>query len=110
MTALPSKAGKISQLNALILGEALASEEDHLIIPSHDLSAQTHVSSPGQVVFAGFFSESLAQRIIDCKPKIVITCHAVRRESKTLYLKDIVDAAVAESSSNGCVKVENYWT
>ncbi|XP_075507668.1 acetyl-coenzyme A synthetase, chloroplastic/glyoxysomal-like [Primulina tabacum] len=51
------------------------------------------------VVFAGFFSESLAQRIID-KPKNIITCHAVRRGSKTIYLEDIVDAAVAESSSN----------
>lgn len=54
-----------------------------------------------QVVFAGFSSESLAQRIIDCKPKIVITCNAVKRGSKAIHLKDIVDAALIESAQNG---------
>lgn len=53
-----------------------------------------------QVVFAGFSSESLAQRIIDCKPKIVITCNAVKRGSKVIHLKDIVDAALTESAQN----------
>lgn len=53
-----------------------------------------------QVVFAGFSSESLSQRIIDCKPKIVITCNAVKRGSKVIYLKDIVDAALTESAKN----------
>ncbi|KAK4370163.1 hypothetical protein RND71_009638 [Anisodus tanguticus] len=41
------------------------------------------------VVFAGFSAESLAQRIVDCKPKVVITCNAVRRGPKTTFLKDI---------------------
>ena len=53
------------------------------------------------MVFAGFSAESLAQRIMDCKPKVVITCNAVRRGSKVIYLKDIVDAALAESARNG---------
>lgn len=53
------------------------------------------------MVFAGFSAESLAQRITDCKPKVVITCNAVKRGSKVIYLKDIVDAALAESARNG---------
>ncbi|XP_022148218.1 acetyl-coenzyme A synthetase, chloroplastic/glyoxysomal isoform X2 [Momordica charantia] len=64
------------------------------------------------VVFAGFSSESLAQRIIDCKPKIVITCNAVKRGSKVIHLKDIVDAALTESAQNEvsvatCLTYEN---
>lgn len=55
------------------------------------------------VVFAGFSAESLAQRIIDCRPKVVITCNAVRRGSKIIYLKEIVDSALLESAQKGIV-------
>lgn len=51
-------------------------------------------------MFAGFSAESLAQRIIDCKPKIVITCNAVGRGPKVIFLKDIVDTALTESAKN----------
>ncbi|KAI3924991.1 hypothetical protein MKW92_029234, partial [Papaver armeniacum] len=53
------------------------------------------------VVFAGFSADSLSQRIVDCKPKAVITCNAVRRGSKVIQLKDIVDAALVDSAKNG---------
>lgn len=60
-----------------------------------------------QVVFAGFSAESVAQRIVDCKPKVVITCNAVKRGSKVIHLKDIVDAALIESARSGvCVGVD----
>ncbi|WOL01800.1 hypothetical protein Cni_G10517 [Canna indica] len=64
------------------------------------------------VVFAGFSAESLAQRIIDCKPKVVITCNAVKRGSKPILLKEIVDNALVESVKNGvtvglCLTFEN---
>ncbi|KAL8155746.1 hypothetical protein AgCh_000957 [Apium graveolens] len=54
-----------------------------------------------QVVFAGFSAESVAQRISDCKPKVLITCNAVMQGSKLIRLKQIVDAALTESSKNG---------
>jgi acetyl-CoA synthetase len=54
-----------------------------------------------QVVFAGFSSEALAQRIIDCKPRVVITCNAVKRGVKPILLKDIVDTSLVESAKNG---------
>ncbi|XP_055822429.1 acetyl-coenzyme A synthetase, chloroplastic/glyoxysomal-like isoform X2 [Solanum dulcamara] len=64
------------------------------------------------VVFAGFSAESLAQRIVDCKPKVVITCNAVRRGPKTIFLKDIVDDALTQSAQNAvhidvCLTFEN---
>lgn len=49
MAQLPSGAGKISHLNAVILGESLASEENDLVFPSPEFSAQSLVSSPEQV-------------------------------------------------------------
>ncbi|CDP16758.1 unnamed protein product [Coffea canephora] len=74
--------------------------------------ACSRIGAVHSVVFAGFSAESLAQRIMDCKPKVVITCNAVRRGSKVIYLKDIVDAALAESARNGilldiCLTYEN---
>ncbi|KAK9678040.1 hypothetical protein RND81_11G184100 [Saponaria officinalis] len=53
------------------------------------------------VVFAGFSAESLSQRIVDCKPKVVLTCNAVKRGAKVIGLKDIVDAALVDSAKNG---------
>lgn len=50
MSVLPSGAGTISRLNAVILGESLASEEDDLVFPSPDFTKQALVSSPEQVI------------------------------------------------------------
>ncbi|KAF6163781.1 hypothetical protein GIB67_012140 [Kingdonia uniflora] len=74
--------------------------------------ACARIGAVHSVVFAGFSSESLSQRIVDCKPKAVITCNAVRRGSKVLNLKDIVDSALVESTNNGvsidvCLTYEN---
>ncbi|KAB2033343.1 hypothetical protein ES319_D04G010800v1 [Gossypium barbadense] len=74
--------------------------------------ACARIGAVHSVVFAGFSSESLAQRIVDCKPKVVITCNAVKRGPKTIHLKDIVDAALVESAKNGisidvCLTYEN---
>jgi acyl-coenzyme A synthetase/AMP-(fatty) acid ligase len=60
-----------------------------------------HASKFVQVVFAGFSADSLAQRIVDCKPKLVLTCNAVKRGVKPIFLKDIVDAALVESEKTG---------
>ncbi|XP_078154877.1 acetyl-CoA synthetase [Carex rostrata] len=74
--------------------------------------ACARIGAVHSVVFAGFSAESLAQRIIDCKPKIVITCNAVRRGPKVIFLKDIVDTALTESAKNNvsvdiCLTYEN---
>ncbi|KAI3700002.1 hypothetical protein L2E82_44614 [Cichorium intybus] len=74
--------------------------------------ACARIGAVHSVVFAGYSSESLFQRIMDCKPKIVVTCNAVKRGKKVLNLKDIVDAALLESSQNGvsvdsCLTYEN---
>ncbi|KAG9160753.1 hypothetical protein Leryth_021921 [Lithospermum erythrorhizon] len=74
--------------------------------------ACARIGAVHSVVFAGFSAESLAQRIVDCKPKVILTCNAVKRGTKLINLKEIVDAALAESAQNGvaigvCLTYEN---
>jgi len=54
------------------------------------------------VVFAGFSSESLRDRIKDCKSRVLITSDEGRRGGKTIATKAIVDAALKE-----CPEVEH---
>lgn len=49
MKLMPSGAGHISHLNAVILGDSLATEEDDFVLPSEDFASQANVQSPEQV-------------------------------------------------------------
>uniref|UniRef100_A0A453BWY0 Acetyl-coenzyme A synthetase n=2 Tax=Aegilops tauschii subsp. strangulata TaxID=200361 RepID=A0A453BWY0_AEGTS len=74
--------------------------------------ACARIGAVHSVVFAGFSADAIAQRITDCKPKVVITCNAVKRGQKLIPLKDIVDASLVESAKNGvtvgiCLTYEN---
>lgn len=48
------------------------------------------------VVFAGFSSESLRDRINDCKATVLITTDEAKRGGKTIATKSIADAALKE--------------
>ena len=50
------------------------------------------------VVFAGFSSMALADRINDCQAKMVITSDGNFRGEKTIQLKSVVDKAISKSS------------
>ena len=52
------------------------------------------------VVFGGFSPDSLAGRIADCTPKLVITADEGRRGGKTVALKGNVDEALKRSGTN----------
>jgi len=49
----------------------------------------------------GFSAEAVAQRIIDCRPKVVITGSAVKRGAKPILLKSVVDAALVAAAKEG---------
>ncbi|KAK7396023.1 hypothetical protein VNO78_16712 [Psophocarpus tetragonolobus] len=68
--------------------------------------ACARIGAVHSVVFAGFSAEALTQRIIDCKPKVVITCNAVKRGPKAIHLKDIVDTAIHDSAQNGGISID----
>ena len=48
------------------------------------------------VVFAGFSAESLRDRMIDCKSRVLITSDEGRRGGKTIATKTIADAAIRD--------------
>lgn len=61
--------------------------------------ACTRIGLVHSVVFAGFSSQSLADRINDCEAKAVITADSFIRGNKTVALKQIVDDALEHTST-----------
>ncbi|KAG2494997.1 hypothetical protein HYH03_006930 [Edaphochlamys debaryana] len=66
------------------------------------------------VVFGGFSAESVAQRVMDCNGKIILTATGINRGTKPIGLKTIVDAACALCAKSGhavasvlCLEVAN---
>ncbi|KAJ8652469.1 acetyl-coenzyme A synthetase [Lichtheimia ornata] len=59
--------------------------------------ACTRIGALHSVVFAGFSSDSLRDRILDCGARVVLTADEGRRGGKNIATKRIVDTAVNES-------------
>ncbi|DBA86047.1 hypothetical protein WJX77_004151 [Trebouxia sp. C0004] len=63
--------------------------------------ACARIGAVHSVVFAGFSAESLAGRICDSKPTIVLCCSSVKRGPKAISLKNIVDDALDITQKEG---------
>ncbi|HEX2119508.1 MAG TPA: acetate--CoA ligase [Acidimicrobiales bacterium] len=61
--------------------------------------ACARVGAPHSVVFGGFSSESLRDRINDAEAKVLVTADGGWRRGNVIPLKDNADAAVAETPS-----------
>lgn len=61
--------------------------------------ACTRIGAVHSVVFAGFSSQSLTDRINDCTAKVIITADSFVRGNKTVALKQIVDDALENTST-----------
>ncbi len=61
--------------------------------------ACARIGAVHSVVFAGFSSQSLADRINDCEAKMVLTSDGNFRGAKTIDVKGIVDEALEKSTS-----------
>jgi acetyl-CoA synthetase len=66
------------------------------------LLATARIGAVHSVVFAGFSSDSLRDRTVDCEARVVITTDEGKRGGRTIATKSIVDAALKE-----CPKVEH---
>jgi acetyl-CoA synthetase len=64
--------------------------------------ACARIGAVHSVVFAGFSTESLRDRVVDCGSRVVITSDEGKRGGKSIATKMIVDAALKE-----CPKVEH---
>ncbi|KAJ8668714.1 hypothetical protein QAD02_010377 [Eretmocerus hayati] len=65
------------------------------------LLACTRIGAVHSVVFAGYSADSLAERILDSKAKLLVTADGVWRGEKLLLLKNICDDALARVKSHG---------
>lgn len=70
--------------------------------------ACARVGAVHSIVFAGFSSNALADRIEDAAAKLVITSDGLNRGSKQLNLKEMVDEAVAQQPSIEHVLVHQH--
>jgi acetyl-CoA synthetase len=70
---------------------------------AYAMLACARIGAIHSVVFGGFSSEALRDRIIDAKAKLVITADGAFRKGKPYMLKPVVDEALKE----GCDSVEN---
>ena len=68
--------------------------------------ACARIGAVHSVVFGGFSAEALAQRIQDCKSKVVLTASGTKRGAKMLGLKQIVDKAIGMTKEQGDFKVK----
>ncbi len=53
------------------------------------------------VVFGGFSAQSLADRVLESKAKVVVTCSGVKRGPKVIDFKSVVDEAVDMCKAKG---------
>ena len=58
------------------------------------------------IIFGGFSSESIKNRIIDCKSEFIITADEGIRGSKKIPLKQITDQAINDISIKKCIVVK----
>jgi acetyl-CoA synthetase len=66
---------------------------------AYAILACARIGAIHSVVFAGFSPDSLAQRITDCKSRVVITADEGLRGGKKVPLKANVDAAIAKAGN-----------
>jgi acetyl-CoA synthetase len=72
------------------------------------MQACARIGATHSVVFGGFSSKSLHERIVDAGAVVVITADEQVRGGKTLPLKSIVDEALAQEGSDVVKKVVVY--
>jgi acetyl-CoA synthetase len=63
--------------------------------------ACARIGAPHTVVFGGFSADALADRIVDCGAKVVITSDGGYRRGSAAALKPAVDEARAKAADNG---------
>ncbi len=73
---------------------------------AYAILASARIGAVHSIVFAGFSPEALANRIVDCGAKLVVTADEAPRGGKNTPLKNNVDEAIAISGEINCLVVE----
>jgi acetyl-CoA synthetase len=69
--------------------------------------ACARIGAPHSVIFGGFSSQAIADRVGDAKSKMIITCDGSWRRGKVVPLKDNVDAAIDLLKEQGNQPIEH---
>jgi acetyl-CoA synthetase len=69
------------------------------------MQACARIGAPHSVVFSAFSPESLRDRMVDCKAKVVITADGYYRRGKPINLKKSAEAGIRDSSVETLVVV-----
>ncbi|XP_055380695.1 acetyl-coenzyme A synthetase [Condylostylus longicornis] len=75
--------------------------------------ACARIGAVHSIVFAGFSSDALAERMVDCKAKMLLTADGVWRGEKPLFLKALCDDALYKAEIlghkvNKCIVVSHF--
>ncbi len=91
---------EVNRVAAMLIGEGVERGDRVLIylpmVPEavFAMLACTRIGAIHSVVFGGFASTSLASRIDDARPKLVLSADAGSRAGKTIAYKPLLDAAI----------------
>lgn len=106
---------KVSQIaNALMIAGVRQGDVVTIYMPMIPELAMTmlacaRIGAIHSVVFAGFSSEALSQRIIAAQSKFVVTADVGKRGSKVIPLKQIVDTARALHDTDSYIEKVFVW-
>ncbi|KAK9499438.1 hypothetical protein O3M35_002470 [Rhynocoris fuscipes] len=87
--------------NGVVKGDRVAIYMPMILETVIAMLACTRIGAVHSIVFAGFSSDSLGERMADCKCKILLTADFVYRGEKLLRLKEISDQALKKSIELG---------
>ena len=73
----------------------------HTLIIINTQLACARIGAVHSVVFGGFSAQSLADRMLESKARVIITCSGVNRGPKVIDFKSVVDEAVAMCQAKG---------
>ncbi len=63
--------------------------------------ACARIGAPHSIIFGGFSSQAITDRVQDAKSKVIVTCDGAWRRGKIVPLKDNVDAACEKLATAG---------
>ncbi|KAI5092803.1 acetyl-coenzyme A synthetase, cytoplasmic [Silurus meridionalis] len=75
----------------------------------YTMLACARIGAVHSIVFAGFSSESLAERIVDAQCSILVTADGVYRGEKLINLKQISDHALEHCRENASEECQPEW-
>ncbi|MEM9372220.1 MAG: acetate--CoA ligase [Planctomycetota bacterium] len=71
--------------------------------------ACARIGAPHSVIFGGFSSQAIADRVGDAKSKVIVTCDGAWRRGKVVPLKENVDNAIKMLEEQGNQPVEHVF-